>query len=234
MASRGGRDPAGSGISPLLSNIFLHYIFDLWFKQRQRRASGQMMAIRYADDAVMGFQYEGEARKTLADLKERFGRFGLALNEDKTRLIRFGRFAASDSRKDGLRRPQTFGFLGFTHYCATLQNGTFTVKRKTITKRLIGKLQALRVEMKRRIHIPVREQQLWLSQVLRGHYGYFGVVGNHSSMEAFFKGVKSIWFKALRRRRQKAKMTWDRFLDVLTMFPLPKPFIRQQWSHATR
>ena len=226
--------PQGSGISPLLSNIFLHYIFDLWFKQRQRRAGSQMMAIRYADDAVMGFQNEGEARRTLADLKERLGRFGLSLNEDKTRLIRFGRFAASDNWKDGLGRPQTFNFLGFTHYCGTLRNGTFTVKCKTITKRLIGKLQALRVEMKRRLHIPVREQQIWLSQVLRGHYGYFGVVGNHRSMEAFFKEVKLIWFKALRRRRQKAKMTWDRFLGVLTMFPLPKPADRQQWSHATR
>jgi len=226
--------PQGSGISPLLSNIYLHYVFDLWFKQRQRRAGSQMMAIRYADDAVMGFQNEGEARRTLADLKERFGRFGLSLNEGKTRLIRFGRFAATDSWKDGLGRPQTFNFLGFTHYCATLRNGTFTVKCKTITKRLIGKLQALRVDMKRRLHIPVREQQIWLSQVLRGHYGYFGVVGNHRSMEAFFKEVKLIWFKALRRRRQKAKVTWERFLDVLTMFPLPKPVIRQQWSHATR
>jgi RNA-directed DNA polymerase len=99
---------------------------------------------------------------------------------------------------------------------------------------VIGKLQALRVEMKRRVHIPVQEQQLWLSQVLRGHYGYFGVVGNHRSMEAFSKGVKLIWFKALRRRRKKAKMTWARFLDVLTRFPLPKPVIRQQWNHATR
>jgi len=225
--------PQGSGISPLLSNVFLHYVFDLWFRQRQRRAGGQMMATRYADDVVLGFQYEGEARKTLADLKERFGRFGLALHEDKTRLIRFGRFAVSDSWKDGLRRPQTFNFLGFTHYCATLRNGTFTVKRQTITKRLIGKLKMLRMEMKRRIHIPVREQQVWLSQVLRGHYGYFGVVSNHRSLETFHKGVKMIWYRALRRRRQKAKMTWARFLGVLTMFPLPKPVIGQQWSHST-
>src|ERR1019366_7440000 len=138
----------------------------------------QMMALRYADDVVLGFQYEGEARKMLADLTERFGRFGLALHEEKTRLIRFGRFAASDSWKDGLRRPQTFNFLGFTHCCAKLRNGTFTVKSQTIAKRLVGKLKALRMEMKRRLHIPVKEQQEWLSQILRGHYGYYGVVSN--------------------------------------------------------
>ena len=224
--------PQGSGISPLLSNIFLHYIFDLWFKQRQKRVEGQMMAMRYADDVVLGFQHEGDARSVLADLKERFGKFGLTFNEEKTRLIRFGRFAASDSWKDGLRRPKTFNFLGFTHFCAKLRNGTFTVKRQTITKRLVGKLKTLRIGMRRRMHIPVKEQQVWPSQILRGHYGYYGIVGNIYALQAFYEGVRSLWYRALRRRRQKAKMTWARFVQLLTIFPLPRPVISEQWSHA--
>lgn len=224
--------PQGSGISPVLANVFLHYIFDLWFQHRRRHAKGEMIAARYADDLVLGFQYENEARQMLADLKKRFGDFGLTLNEEKTRLIRFGRFAAPDRLRAGWRRPETFNFLGFTHYCGKQRDGKFTVKRTTQAKRLTGKLKELRVEMKRRIHIPVSEQCIWLSQVLRGHYGYYGVISNSRALNAFYWGVRTAGFKALCRRRQQSYLSVERFNRLPQVIALPRPIIHQQWSTA--
>jgi group II intron reverse transcriptase/maturase len=222
--------PQGSGISPLLANVFLHYVFDLWIHQwRRRQARGQVVVCRYADDMVLGFQYEDDARGLLAALEERLGHFGLALHEGKTRLIEFGRFAARQREAAGLRRPETFDFLGFTHYCGKTRKGRFMVKRKTQAKRMTRKLTAIRQEMKARLHRPVKVQHQWLCQVLRGHYGYYGVIFNHRSLHAFYEGVKCSWFKALRRRSQKSRMNWQRFAQLLAVYPLPKPVIHQSW-----
>ena len=162
--------PQGSGISPILANVFLHYVVDLWVHQwRRRRAAGQVIVCRYADDMVLGCQFEADGKQLLADLKDRLEQFGLSLHEGKTRLIEFGRSAARNRAAAGRRRPETFDFLGFTHYCGKTRTNRFTVRRKTQAKRLVRKLKAIRDEMQRRMHAPVREQHRWLRQVLTGH-----------------------------------------------------------------
>jgi hypothetical protein len=225
--------PQGSGISPLLANVFLHYAFDAWIHQwRTRHARGQIVVIRYADDALVGAQYESDARRLLDALRERLAKFKLALNENKTRLIEFGRFAAQERHKAGLRRPETFNFLGFTHYCGTTRRGKFIVKRKTQATRMVRKLKELRVEMRKRWHAKVPEQCIWLSQALRGHYRYYGLIFNYRSLHQFYELVKRMWFKALKRQSQKSKMNWTKFNRLLTVFPLPKPTIHQSWHGA--
>ena len=225
--------PQGSGISPLLANVFLHYVFDLWVHQwRRRHARGRVIVCRYADDMVLGFQHEVDAQTMLAALAARLGQFGLSLHEGKTRLIEFGRFAATRRAYAGLGRPETFDFLGFTHYCGKTRKGAFMVKRKTQAKRMTRKLKALRHEMKARQHAPVKAQHQWLCQVLRGHYGYYGVIFNSRSMHAFYDGVKRAWFTTLRRRSQKSRMTWQRFNELLRVYPLPRPVIHQSWRGA--
>jgi len=226
--------PQGSGISPLLANVFLHYSFDAWISQwRTRHARGQIVVIRYADDAIVGAQYESDARRLLDALRERLAKFGLALNEGKTRLIEFGRFAAERREKAGLRRPETFNFLGFTHYCGTTRSGKFMVKRKTQATRMARKLKELRVELRKRWHAKVPEQHAWLSQVVRGHYRYYGLIFNHRSLSQFYQQVKRMWFKALKRRSQKSKINWKRFDRLQSVLPLPKPIIHQSWHGAT-
>jgi RNA-directed DNA polymerase len=226
--------PQGSGISPLLANVFLHYSFDAWIHQwRKRHARGQIVVVRYADDSVIGAEHEDDARRLLVALRERLAKFGLALNEGKTRLIEFGRFAAQRREKAGRRRPETFNFLGFTHYCGATRSGKFMVKRKTQATRMARKLKELRVQMRRRWHVCVPEQHAWLSQVLRGHYGYYGLIFNHRSLTQFYELVKRMWFKALKRRSQKSKMNWTKFDRLQTVFPLPKPTIHQSWHGAS-
>jgi RNA-directed DNA polymerase len=225
--------PQGSGISPILANLFLHYVVDLWVHPwRQRQASGQIVIVRYADDMVIGCQNEDDARKLLAALTERLSQFGLAIHEGKTRLIAFGRRVARRRELAGMRRPETFDFLGFTHYCDKTRSGRFTVKKKTQAKRMVRKLKTLRSEMKERLHLPVREQHQWLCQVLKGHYGYYGVIFNYRSMERFRHLVAKLWLHALRRQCQRAKRTWEWFEQLLTVFPLPKPVIHQRWFGA--
>lgn len=221
--------PQGSGISPLLANCFLHYIFDLWIQHLRRRTRGQIIVCRYADDLVLGFERKDEAERLLAALKVRFAKFGLSLHEGKTRLVEFGRFAAQRRTAAGKRRPETFDFLGFTHYCSATRSGKFMVKRKTQAIRLTRKLKALREEMRRRWHASRPQQHAWLCQVLRGHYQYYGVIFNSRSLYAFYEGVKRAWFQALGRQSQKADMTWQRFHRLLEIFPLPKPTIHQAW-----
>ena len=222
--------PQGSGISPILANLFLHYVVDLWVHQwRQRHTSGQIVIVRYAADMVIGCQNEDDARKLLAALTERLSQFGLAIHEGKTRLIAFGRRIARQRELAGARRPETFDFLGFTHYCDKTRSGRFTVKKKTQAKRMVRKLKTLRSEMKERLHLPVSEQHQWLCQVLRGHYGYYGVIFNYRSMERFRHHVAELWLHALRRQSQKAKRTWEWFEQLLMVFPLPKPVIHQRW-----
>jgi hypothetical protein len=226
--------PQGSGISPILANVFLHYVFDAWISQwRKRHAFGRVVVVRYADDGVIGAEYEDDARKLLAALQERLAKFGLALNEGKTRLIQLGRFAAERRKKAGLRRPETFNFLGFTHYCGTTRSGKFMVKRKTQATRMARKLKELRGEMRKRWHVKVPEQHTWLSQVLRGHYAYYGLIFNARSLNQFYELVRRMWFKALKRQSQKSRMTWTKFARLLTAFPLPKPTIHQAWYGAS-
>ena len=189
--------PQGAGISPLLANVFLHYVLDLWVHQwRQRHAHGRVVIVRYADDFVMGFQYEADARKMMVALRERLAAFGLTLHEDKTRLIEFGRLSTELRQARGDRRPETFAFLGFTHYCARSREGRFVVKRRTDRKRLTRKLLTVRAEQRRRMHAPLPDQHRWLCSVLRGHYRYYGLPSNWHALDGFYDEVCRGWFRA--------------------------------------
>jgi group II intron reverse transcriptase/maturase len=222
--------PQGSGISPLLANVFLHYVLDLWVHQwRRRNARGRVIIVRYADDFVMGFQYERDARRMLVDLTERLAKFRLTLHEDKTRLLEFGRLPALRRVKRGEPRCRTFAFLGFTHYCGWTRDGRFVVKRKTQAKRLVSKLQTLRLEARRRMHAPVAAQHRWLSQVLRGHYAYYGLPSNFRSLNNFHHHVRRLWYRTLCRRSQRG-LTWARYDELLKRFPLPLPRITHPWE----
>ena len=217
--------PQGAGISPLLANIFLHYIFDLWVHHwRQRNALGAVVVVRYCDDFVVGFQREDDAKKMWAALQRRLGRFSLALHREKTRLIEFGRIPAQRRSRSGQRRPETFAFMGFTHYCGWTRYGAFILKRKTQRTRLTRKLNSLRLEAKRRRHAPLATQQRWLASVLRGHYAYYGLPANHRALSAFHHEVRRLWYRALRKRSQRG-LTWVRFKRILELFPLPAPRI---------
>jgi hypothetical protein len=173
---------------------------------------------------VVGFQREEDARGMWADLMKRLGEFSLALHEEKTRLIEFGRIPAHRRSRSGQRRPQTFAFLGFTHYCGWTRYGAFILKRKTQRTRFTRKLKNLRLEAKRRRHVPLAKQQRWLASVLRGHYAYYGLPANHRALSAFYEEVKRLWYRALRKRSQKG-LTWSRFGRILDLFPLPEPRI---------
>ncbi len=224
--------PQGAGISPLLANIFLHYVLDLWVHQwRRRHARGRVSIVRYADDFVMGFESALDARRMMDDLKQRLAKFGLSLHEDKTRLIAFGRLPAMARQQRDERRPETFAFLGFTHYCGWTRDGRFIVKHKTQSQRLTRKLTALRPEAWRLMHAPLAEQYRWYSSVLRGHYGYFGMPHNWRALNGFRQEVRRIWFNCLRRRSQKnRRMGWDWFEALTARFPLPTPRITHPWT----
>ena len=203
-----------------------------WVHQwRRRNACGRISIVRYADDFVMGFESAVDARQMLADLKVRLAKFGLALHEDKTRLIEFGRLPAQTRRRRGERRPETFAFLGFTHYCGWTRDGRFIVKHKTQSKRLSRKLTALRQDAWRIMHAPLAEQHRWYCSVLRGHYGYYGMPHNWRSLNGFLRDVRRIWFNCLKRRSQKnRRMGWDWFEDVTARLPLPQPRITHPWT----
>jgi len=205
--------PQGAVVSPLLANIYLHYVLDLWAQQwRKRHARGEVIIVRFADDFVLGFQHRDDAERFLKELAERMGKFGLALHSEKTRLIEFGRFAAENRRKRGLGKPETFDFLGFTHICSTTHKGKrFTVKRKTIAKRLRRKLKEVKDLLLLKLHEPIPELGEWLRSVVRGYMNYYAVPGNLASMKAFRTQVARLWLRALRRRSQKHRLTWERF-----------------------
>jgi group II intron reverse transcriptase/maturase len=201
----------GGSISPLLSNIYLHYVFDVWVHWwRRHRANGEVIVVRYADDWAAGFQYQSDAQKFLRELKERFARFGLELHTEKTRLIEFGRFAAQSRLARGEGKPETFDFLGFTHICGKKKSGKFTVLRKTVRKRWQNKLKEVRQELRVRMHRSVPEQGAYLKSVLLGHMRYYGVPMNGRSMNAFRYALQRVWWKVLRRRSQKHNLTWKR------------------------
>jgi RNA-directed DNA polymerase len=204
--------PQGAVISPLLANIYLHYVFDLWVQRWRRDAKGDVIVVRYADDSVAGFESKADVERFLDALKARFAKFGLTLNEEKTRVLEFGRFAAQHSAQRGLRRPQTFDFLGFTHICATKRaNGRFTVKRLTIAKRMRATLKALRATLNRRKHEPIPVIGKWLRRMVQGYFNYHAVPGNSRRLSAFRRDVARAWLHALRRRGQHGRMPWARF-----------------------
>ena len=198
----------GGSVSPLLANIYLHYVFDLWVHRwRQRQARGEVVVVRFADDFVMGFERRDDAERFLTELRERFARFGLALHPDKTRLIEFGRFAAANRRTRGEGKPETFNFLGFTHSCAKTRKGWFTVLRRTMRTRVHAKLRVVTDELRRRLHDPVPDQGAYLRAVLRGHVQYYGVPMNSSALAAFRGALLRLWTRALRRRSQRRRVT---------------------------
>jgi group II intron reverse transcriptase/maturase len=218
--------PQGSVISPLLANVFLHYAFDLWANQwRERHARGSVIMVRYADDFVMGFQSQVDAERFLRELRQRLERFGLQLHPEKTRLIEFGRYAAERREKRGEGKPETFDFLGFTHFCGTTRNGTFTIQRKSIAKRMRAKLQAIKQQLKARMHDAVPEVGRWLRSVVRGWFNYHAVPGNINCLDEFHTQVQRLWRRVLQRRSQKGRVwTWER-VQRLTRRWLPKPQI---------
>ncbi len=218
--------PQGSVISPILANIYLHYVLDLWVnKWRRSEAHGEVILVRYADDFVMGFQFRKEAERFLQELRDRLGKFGLEVHKEKTRLIEFGRFAVANRVKRGEGKPETFDFLGFTHICGTTpKKKPFTIIRKTIAKRMRAKIKEMRSELLRRRYEPVPKIGKWLRSVVQGHFNYFGVPGNRRDTDVFRTQIIRSWFSALRRRSQKARnLTWKRFQRLVkTWIPTTK------------
>ncbi|WP_404294828.1 group II intron reverse transcriptase/maturase (plasmid) [Microvirga sp. RSM25] len=219
----------GSVISPLLGNIYLHYVLDLWAKRwRQREATGDMIIVRYADDLVVGFEHEDDARRFLDAMRARLEEFMLSLHPDKTRVIEFGRRAAANRRKSGLGKPETFMFLGFTFICGKSRSGRFQLQRKTRGDRMRTKLRTIKEELWRRLHWPIPEQGKWLKQIVNGHFAYFAVPTNARALAAFRHHVEELWRRTLRRRSQKDGFTWDRTTKVADHW-LPKPRILHPW-----
>ena len=216
----------GSVASPLLANIYLHYVFDLWAARwRRQKAKGDMIIIRYADDIVVGFQYENDARRFQDEMRKRLQEFALSLHPEKTRLIEFGRFAAAQRGKVGLGRPATFNFLGFTFICSKSRRGKFVVKRRTRRDRMQARLQEIKGELRRRLHQPIPEQGKWLRQVVTGFFNYHAVPDNGAALRVFRHYVTDLWRRSLRRRSQKDTMTWVRMKKLADDW-LPKPLIR--------
>ena len=212
----------GGSISPLLANIYLHYAFDLWIRQwRQRRAQGDVVVVRFADDFVVGFQHRKEAEQCLEELRERFVKFGLTLHPEKTRLVEFGRFAMEHRKARGEGKPETFSFLGFTFCCGKTKAGKFTVIRKTMRKRMLKKLRELDEELRRRRHAPVPEQGRYIRAVVQGHIRYYGVPLNGSGINAFRNEVIRRWKYWLSRRSQRARLTWNRMSRYIAQWVPP-------------
>ncbi|MBD3258179.1 group II intron reverse transcriptase/maturase [candidate division GN15 bacterium] len=217
--------PQGAVISPLLANIYLHYVLDLWANQwRDRKARGEMILVRYADDFVLGFQHRSDAERFLRELHSRMEKFGLQLHPTKTRLIEFGRFAEDNRRQRGEGSPETFDFLGFTHYCGRLRNGRFRVKRRSIGKRLRATLQAIKAGLRQRMHWSLRDQGQWLRSVVQGWMNYHAVPFNLPALDTFRTQVVRLWRHSLQRRSQKArrKWTWKRMRGLVQRWIPPK------------
>ena len=221
--------PQGAVISPLLANIYLHYVYDLWAQAwRKRRATGDMIVVRYADDTIVGFQHQQDAELFLRDLRERLAKFTLEVHPEKTRLIEFGRFAAERKAKRGEGKPETFDFLGFTHICGTKRDGKgFQLRRKTKCKRRQATINKITEELRRIRHTPVDEQGRWLATVLRGHYAYFAVPTNLPTVRALRHQVKVRWFLNLQRRSQR-RLKWRR-MNVIADKYLPMPRVLHPW-----
>jgi RNA-directed DNA polymerase len=218
----GQGSPQGASVSPLLANVYLHYVLDLWARWwRERHARGDVIIVRFADDFIVGFQYKDDAEEFLAGLRERFAKFSLELHPGKTRLIEFGPHAARRRAARGEGKPETFKFLGFTHICATSKTGRFWIRRVTDRKRMTAKLKQVKAEIMRRRHLPVPDQGKWLASVLRGHQAYYGVPGNYDAVHAFRTQVTRHWHRALKRRSQKGQVTWTRMNRLVTRWLPP-------------
>lgn len=229
----------GGSISPLLANVYLHYVFDLWVQRwRRTEARGDVVVVRFADDFVVGFEHRGEAERFLADLRERFARFGLTLHPDKTRLIEFGRHADRNRRDRGDGKPETFNFLGFTHTCSKTRKGRYTVLRQTMRRRWHAKLREVSLELRQRLHDPIPEQGTYLRSVMQGHTRYYGVPRNGPSLQAFRNALTRLWHTTLRRRSQTAFVPWTRMARVaLRWLPVPHichPYPNQRLAFLTQ
>jgi RNA-directed DNA polymerase len=222
----------GSVASPLLANIYLHYVLDLWaHRWRQREATGDMIIVRYADDVIAGFEHEADARRFLDAMRVRFAGFALSLHPDKTRLLEFGRHAAANRRKHGLGKPETFDFLGFTHICGKSRRGGFLLKRKSRRDRMRAKLRAIKEELRKRMHQPIPEQGQWLRPVVAGFFNYHAVPTNSRAVAAFRYHVTVLWLRTLRRRSQRHRLTWDRMTKLVDDV-LPRPALLHPWPNV--
>ena len=215
--------PQGAVISPLLSNVYLHYVLDQWTDQWRQTARGEITIVRYADDAILGFEHQDEAERYLSELKERLREYGLELNEDKTRLIRFGRFARLNRTERGEGKPEAFTFLGFQHICGKNRLGRFEVRRITDGKRRRRKLRELKQELRWRMHAPIAKVGEWLQSVLRGYYQYHAVPGNLATLSRFRHQVARLWFRTLSQRSQR-RPTWAKLGPVFDHW-LPIPHV---------
>jgi RNA-directed DNA polymerase len=221
--------PQGASVSPLLANVYLHYVVDLWVHQwRQRQAHGDVVVVRFADDLVVGFEHRDDAERLWADLRERLARFALELHPDKTRLIEFGRFAAVNRQVRGDGKPEMFEFLGFTHICAKSRAGRFKLKRVTSKKRMRAKLREVKASLMQRRHLPVPEQGRWLGAVVRGHLNYYAVPDNSDAVRTFRDQITRHWLRALRRRSQRGRMNWERMNRLADRW-LPPARITHPW-----
>ena len=225
--------PQGAVISPLYANVFLHYVLDLWIDAwRKRHAKGEVIVVRYADDFVIGFREESDARRCLAALKERLAKFGLELHPEKTRLIEFGRYAEERRARRGEGPPETFDFLGFTHISGKTRRGDFTIHRKTARKKFQAKLKDLKVKLKRKLHAALPQVGSWLQSVLRGWYRYYAVPGNYPRLQQFRDAVQKMWLRTLRSRSQRGRrFPWERFRKVCKSW-LPSPKIEHPYPEV--
>jgi group II intron reverse transcriptase/maturase len=222
--------PQGGSASPLLANIYLHYVFDLWVQHwRKTTAKGDVIIVRWADDFVVGFEHQSDALRFHEELAERFAKFKLKLHPEKTRVIEFGRFAAENRKRRGQGKPETFNFLGFTHICGkTRSKGMFTVYRRTMSQRKRAKLKAIKQELRQRLHHKVPEVGQWLRSVVAGHNRYYGVPSNLGSLSVFRFHVGRAWYRTLRRRSQKTRLTWERMRRLIDCW-LPRPLLHHSY-----
>jgi len=215
--------PQGAVLSPLLANVYLHYVFDLWAEVwREKVASGEVMIVRYADDLVVGFQRRAEAERFLNEFGKRLAKFGLELHPEKTRLIEFGRFAEANRRRQGKGKVETFTFLGFTHYCGKNSKGYFFVGRTTMVKRMRATLQRIKQELRRKMHEPIGGVGRWLKRVVEGYYRYHAVPENLAALSRFRNRLCSLWRLVLGRRRQRGRPSWDRIRPTFERW-IPRP-----------
>jgi len=224
--------PQGATVSPLLANVFLHYVLDLWVQQwRNRTARGDLIVVRYADDFIVGFQHRSDAERFLKELRERLTKFRLELHPDKTRLVAFGRFALLDRQRRGQTgSPETFNFLGLTHICARSRKGEHLLRRHTMRERMTAKLHEVSAEVQRRRHLPIPDQGRWLAAVLRGHYAYYGVPTNSDALDSFRRAVARGWYRSLRRRSQRSRLDWRRMNRVIARW-LPSVRTVHPWPY---
>ena len=221
--------PQGAVASPLLANVYLHYVFDLWAERwRRREAQGNVIIVRYADDIVVGFQHEADARRFWEAMRLRFEQFSLALHPDKTRLLEFGRYAAANRMQRGLGKPETFTFLGFIFICGKSRRGAFQLQRKSRGDRMRAKLREIKEALRKRMHEPIPDQGRWLKQVVRGFFAYHAVPTNFRALGAFRHHVTNLWRRTLRRRSQKDGMTWAWITKIADAW-LPQPRILHPW-----